>query len=134
MADRYRLPSWQELHEWASSKPDDATVGFSRDMFLGPLNLYFAETVRGAQGKYWMIGHASMFVLVWDMPRKYQEMYQKVCETPVWIHDLMEWYDRLADEEHPSPISKGYVVMGSLRPITAAMFKQAMERVKEKVV
>lgn len=123
-------PTWESLYAWANGKPEDATVGFSRDMFLGPLNLYFAETVRESQGKYWMIGHVNADVLVWDFPQKYMEMYRRAWKVPQWILDLMNRCDDLADEEHPSPLGKGYVVMGWLRPITAKMFKIALETVK----
>lgn len=125
----YRLPTWLDLQQWISQKPDDATVGFSRDMFLGPLNLYFAETVRESQGKYWMIGHVNANVLEWDFPQKYMEMYRRVSDVPKWMLDFINACDDLADAMHPSPLGEGYVVMGWLRPITAKMVKEALDMV-----
>ena len=121
MTTNYQLPTWTDLHQWISEKPDGAVVGFSKDMFLGPLNLYFAETVKVSQGKYWMIGLASASVLVWDQPGKYQEMYQYVSKTPQWLHDFKHICDDLADV--------GYEFMHPLRPITARMVKEALDTV-----
>ena len=123
-------PTWEELYQWVSKKSDDTPVGFSRDMFLGPMNLYFAETVRGSQGKYWMIGHVSADVLVWDYPQQYTEMYRRAWKVPTWIINLMNACDDIADADYPSPLGSDYVVMGWLRPITARMFKKALEIAK----
>lgn len=118
-----RLPTWDELYSWVGKKTQNEVVGFSRDMFLGPLNLYFAQTVGEAQGKYWMIGHASASVLVWDSPVKYREMYRYVSDVPQWMVDLINLCDDLADA--------GHTFMKSLRPITAQQFRYALERVQE---
>src|SRR5260370_42581606 len=114
------LPTWDELYAWAQKKPNDATLGFSRNAMMGPVNLYFAEVRTHAQNMYWLLGPMQCGVFDWDT-----HSYRNFIDTPLWLHDLINICADLADE--------GHAYIDFHRPITAKMFKPALEAVRTEV-
>ena len=114
-----QLPTWDELYTWASTKPGEAVLGFSRNSLMGPVNLFFTERGKDALPNCWMIGFAKCGVLDWKTLA-----YGKFLACPQWLRSLNMRCDQLADT--------GFEFLGFNRPITAKQFKEALEHVRPK--